>query len=471
MAPWFALTATTVVYSVGRFVDRPTGLAAALIFLSTPLLFLGAGSALLDSLFVSAFAMVIASILGIQSGPFTRGAVVGVVVGLGLWTHSVAVLFVPLGLAGLALYRGLRQPASLVLEMATAILFALLIGGWHYWRNITLFGTPISDNPAVFALPSLHWNDYFRVNRGLDSTAAMMQYGIFKGWFALEAFGLTYWGLTVGFLAALTCQWRTSLAGSIWRGASSMPQGKGTLFLVFGVLLVYVFGAIVSVLIGIDLMVKNERYILAVQSVVAIGAGFGFVALTGFTTKRLGQKIVGDIVRSIAHSGLAIVLTSQTLVYLRYALGKNNLEFAQIGNPFDETLSSVPDYQIIYYLRDMTPSSSLVLSLKPADMYYSKRKTISYLDERLLDFYEQTKAYKAQLFLKELGVQYVHVPNYGIPPLYNSVLWRILEDPRLSDLVFSSAGGQIYLLGKSNNSATRTFNITSRRSRHEHTVW
>ncbi|MGB3271997.1 MAG: hypothetical protein WBA66_03765, partial [Xanthobacteraceae bacterium] len=203
ISPWFLLTATGVVYATGALVDRRTGLASALIFVTTPLLFLGAGSALLDALYVSAFALLVAALSSIEARPVARGAIIGATIGLGLWTHSVAVLFLPLGLAGLVIHRGVLNVRKLAREMTAAVVFALLVGGWWYWRNIVLFGSPISDNPAVFALPSLHWNDYFVINRGLDTPVAMIQYGILKGWFSFEALSITYWGMVVGFAAVL----------------------------------------------------------------------------------------------------------------------------------------------------------------------------------------------------------------------------------------------------------------------------
>ena len=459
IAPWFAIAAAGVVYSAGCLNARSTGLAAALIFLSTPLIFLGAASALLDSLFVAAFALIIAAIVGIDAKPFARGLIVGATVGMALWTHSLSVLFVPLALAGLAIHRGLSGIRALVHEWAGVVAASLLLGIWHYLGNVALFGAPISDTPAVFALPSLHWADYFSINRGLNSAAAMLQYGILKGWFAVEAFGLTYWGLTVGFFFAAFGGGAAALASIVKQGTRAVPAPDGVIYLVFGVIAVYFAGAIVSVLIGVDLMVRNERYLLAIQPIVAVGAGFGFVKCVDYFRAR--GSSVKTFVQLLAFPALALALAFQSITYVRYALARTGLGVASIGTPFSDTLDKTTDYALIKYLRENTPAGSLVLALKPADMYYSNRPMISYLDERLMEFYGRDNVSVAYEDLRRLNIRYVYIPNYGLPPLYNSSLWRVLADPQYSELVFSSAGGQIYALGSDRAKVRRSLDPSS----------
>ncbi|HRN87730.1 MAG TPA: hypothetical protein PK271_03935 [Hyphomicrobium sp.] len=445
ISPWFLLTAAGVVYSIGALVQREIGLASSLIFLSTPLLFLGAATALLDALYVSALALLVAVICSIDARPYVRGAIVGTVIGLGLWTHSVAILYLPIGLAGLVLYRGLSQPRALAQELFLAISFALLIGGWHYWHNITLFGTPISDNPVVFALPSLHWDDYFVINRGLGTTVAMIQYGVLKGWFAAEAFGLTYWGLAAGFALLLLTSGFLPFVRSIWSGTARLGS-IGVLYFVFSLMLVYLGGTVLSVVLGLDIMVKNERYLLSVQALVAIAAGYGYVTLIGVVSRLARSDYPRGVLNGVGYAALALVLVGQSLIFAQHAFGKGEIGLTSFGESFADKLSQVPEYQLTNYLRDSTPPGALVLTLKPADMYYSGRKAVSYLDERLVSFYEADDSASAYQRLKALGIGFVHVPNYGLPPLYNSALWEILADPALSTLVFSTAGGQIYAL-------------------------
>lgn len=443
ISPWFLLTATGVVYATGALVDRRTGLASALIFVTTPLLFLGAGSALLDALYVSAFALLVAALSSIEARPVARGAIIGATIGLGLWTHSVAVLFLPLGLAGLAIHRGVLNVRKLAREMTAAVVFAFLVGGWWYWRNIVLFGSPISDNPAVFALPSLHWNDYFIVNRGLDTPVAMIQYGLLKGWFAVEAFAATYWGMTVGLIILIARGGRKPAFEALLHGAKVLPHG--VIYLVFGVLCTYLCGVIVSISLHLDIMVKNERYLLSIQALVAVGAGYGFTALLELISAQ--TKRYRNHVYLLGSAILTSALVIQCSVFVRYTMDKFDLRIESIGGvSFSEVLNRLPEYQLIDYLRTRTQKDAKVLSLRPADLYYAYRPMVSYLDERLVPFYGISSAEEGAEYLKRLDIEYVHVPDYGLPPLYNSVLYKILRSRSLSKLLVSTTGGQIYKL-------------------------
>jgi 4-amino-4-deoxy-L-arabinose transferase-like glycosyltransferase len=459
LSPWFALTGAGVVGAIGSLVSRPTGLASALIFLSTPLLFLGAGSALLDALYITALAVLVASIAAIEARPIVRGSIIGGLIGLGLWTHSVGILFLPMGLAGIMLARGISMPRTWARELFAAAAFAVAVGGWHYWRNVELFGALVSDNPAVFALPSLFWSDYFVINRGIDTPMAMLQYGILKGWFAPESFSITYWGMLIGFLLLL---WRCGIAPLlqvVWRGALQIQQ-TGVLYIVFGLMIVYLGGAVVSVLLGLDVMVKNERYMLATQCLVAIGAGYGYIELTRLIAGALRNTRVTAFATGSALALLGAVLVSQSTVFVWYALAKNSLSFTKFGFPFAETLAGSPEYKLTEYLRTETPPDAIVLSLKPGDMYYSDRKMISYLDERLLEFYRMKNPESGRSFLKKLGITHIHVPDYGIPPYYNSSLYKVLASSQLSSLLISTKSGQIYSLLSDDSAPIRTVDLT-----------
>ena len=97
-----------------------------------------------------------------------------------------------------------------------------------------------------------------------------------------------------------------------------------------------------------------------------------------------------------------------------------------------EQLRRSPAYRAAEFLRRETPSDSIVLSLKPADMYYAERTMVSYLDPRLLDFYaarDQSTAYAA---LRRLKVRYIHMPDYSLPPIYNSQLEALVAECVLS---------------------------------------
>jgi 4-amino-4-deoxy-L-arabinose transferase-like glycosyltransferase len=440
VSPWFMLCGAIVAYALGSFVNRAVGLLACLLFLSPPLFFLGAGSALLDPLPVLGFTLILAAVIGLKARPVVFGALIGALLGLALWTHSQAILFVPLALAAIGIERGARDWRGLFAAAVALICIAALVGAWPYWRNMMLFGSPISDNPAVFAMPELHWDDYFSINRGLNNPTAMLQYGILKGWFALESYGFIFWGMTVGVLFFLIGNRLTSIRILVLDGARAFGKRDSALWLMAGLLLVYISGVVLSVALGIDHMVKNERYLLVILPMVSVFCAYGYMRMVRFSETR--SRFL-DVVFS---SFISIVLVLQVSVFTSYRMAKHGMGIADAFAETHEKLVAAPEYALIEKMNAEVGADGLVLSMKPADMYYAKSRMVSYLDERLLPFYAAEDTSAALSVLTEMGVTHIHVPDYGLPPHYNSLLYSILRDPALSTLQHQTEKGQVYSL-------------------------
>lgn len=440
ISPWFLLVGAYVVYSLGCFINRTTGLLAALFFISPPLFFLGATSALLDPLPVLGFTITVAAITGISANPVKFGAVVGSFVGLALWTHSQAVLFLPLGLAAICIERGVRDLRSLILCLFSFSLVALVIASWPYWRNVEVFGAAISDNPAVFIIPQLHWDDYFSIARGVDTTAAIIQYGVFKGWFAVEPYGFIFWGMTVGLLLFFIGRRTADFKRLLLDGAGTFQKGEAILWLVSSLFVIYMLGVVFSVFLGIEHMVKNERYLLVTLPLVVLICSFGCMKIFGMLFPQV------RFVRITLYSALATVFFLQVSVFVYYRSVKHGVSIHNFTASMADKLYFSPEYDLFKKNHGGFGEDSLVMSIKPADMYYANARMLSYLDERLLPFYAESDTIKAYQMLQDLGVTHVHLPDYGLPPLYNSRLFSIISDPALSTLVSQTVAGQIYAL-------------------------
>lgn len=422
VAPWGLIAATGVVRALGAQVSRRAGLLAALVTLSTPLLFLGADSALLDALPVLGLLLAAAAIVGIESSSTRRGLALGLALALALWTHSQAVLFIPLAGAALLARNGWRHPRPTLREAAVAGAVVLVLASWPYLRNLALFGSLVSDNPRVFALPQQAWPDYFRTGRGVDHWTAIVQYGWFKGWSALEAYGFAFWIL---------------LLGLALRGKPA--PGEETQSSVFRVSLAllgcYLLGVVASTLLGLDLMIKNERYLLVVVPFVALAGALGL-------QRAFGRRALA-VPLALAFVGL---FSAQLVALVAYRFVGAGVSASTLARSHEEKLQGTAEYETVKYLREHTPRDALVLSLKPADMYYAQRRMLSYLDPRLEPFYRTTDPAEALAQLRALGVTHVHLPDYGIPPLYNSALHRILRSPQWTTLAFQARGNQVYAL-------------------------
>ena len=461
IAPWFLLSATAGVVALGSLRQRNVGLLAGVLFLSTPLLFLGADSALIDALPVGSMVLLLVLLAGLKRQGVGFGVWLGLGLGLGLWSHSQAILFVPLLAATLLLMRGLKRWQLAGSDLGIALLVALAVAGWPYWKNIAILGTPISDNPAVFALRELDWPGYFRFARGLDTWPAIVQYGVLKGWFSLEAYGLNFWLMAFGLVVFWSTTVRGRFLAALNAGIDRQAADVAIVWLTAGVVVTYLTGVLLSALLGIDLMIRNDRYLLIIMPAVVIGAAYGMVELGQSQLHRLSERRTSNWHADLAISAFWIAIT--------FAL----IQFALVGwyyrwrdmsaRPYDELLdepvvaaSVLPRFdrllgywssiRTMQQMAAVVPEDALVLTMRPADMYYSGRTMLSYLDPRLLPVYRATSATQAAQQLQGVGVRYLHLVDYSLPSLYNSVLQEISARPDLSRYEYGFGMTQVYSL-------------------------
>jgi hypothetical protein len=109
-------------------------------------------------------------------------------------------------------------------------------------------------------------------------------------------------------------------------------------------------------------------------------------------------------------------------------------------------LSDYPQLRIIEHINTETHENSVILSLKPADMYYANRRMVSYLDPRLIELYSTQDPQHALEELTALGITHIHAVDYGLPVFANSVLQYLMSDAALTTLLFQADGNQLYQL-------------------------
>lgn len=439
VSPWFFTAAALLVASLGALRGGARGaFFAGMVFLAAPLTYLGAASSLIDPLPVLGLALVLAAAVGLEARPWHRGAWIGAALGLALWTHSVAVIFPFLAAPALWLTAWMSRPPAHRLpgaakEATAMLLTAAAIGVWPYVRNMMLFGSPVSDNPAVFAFPSLDWKSYFTVMRGIGTTAEMVQYGLLKGWFAIESYSLTFWLALPGIALA----WRAVRSSTNAGARAAAPRGEqglaesGAVALGNAALMSVVYHGLVlvSVLLGVDVMVRNERYMLVIMPCVAL---LGAAALAPAGSTRLPRWLI------VALAALTFAQLATMMVYR----GWPALKVAASGGTHLDWWGPIG---VQRQLRRLPPAPK-VLTLKPADMFYSRQRMLSYLDPSMLDFYRLGNAAEAARWLRDRGVTHVHVPDYWLPPLYNSALQELLATDVLAELVEDQGGYQLYRL-------------------------
>ena len=475
IAPWFLLCATAGVVALGSLRRRNVGLVAGILFISTPLLFLGADSSLIDALPVAGMVLILMLLSGLTRQGWGGAAWLGLGLGLSLWTHSQAILFIPLLGACVLLSGGLRRWQASGRDFIVAAAIALVLAGWPYLKNMAIFGSPISDNPVVFALRALDWQGYFRFARGLDTWPAIIQYGIFKGWFSLQSYGLNFWLMAIGLCMFWAKAVRGNFVATLRDGIDRKAPEQAIIWLVAAMTVAYLLGIVLSTLIGVDLMIRNDRYLLVIMPAVAIGAAYGMVEFGQYLLHRLTGHKQSPWPADVATAGmwiaLTIVITQLVFVGWYYRWRElppsptvSILDVPVIEIPkkarFDRILDFWSPFRTVREMASRVPADALVLTMRPADMYYSARTMLSYLDPRLLPIYQENSPALAAAMLRDIGVQYVHMVDYSLPSLYNSVLQDIMDRPDLSRLEYGYGMTQIYSLRDSGLRSGTQINIT-----------
>ncbi|MBO6570718.1 MAG: hypothetical protein JJ960_18365 [Kordiimonadaceae bacterium] len=456
IAPWFAICGVKLVFAIGLLESRKIAYISAAVFASTPLFFLGAAGGLIDALPILGLALLLASIIGIDAREPKRAIISGAALGLALWTHSQAVLFVGLYVAVVFSYWGCTRIVQATKESLVAVAVALILAGWPYLNNVITFGSVISDSPAVLNLDHLDWAGYFASGRGLNIMAAKIQYGVLKGWFAYEAYGLTFWFAGFGTLVLVWGSRKklcTIVCDGIYHARVSTLHAVCTV-----IFSCYLAGTILSICLGYDHVIKNERYLLGVLAPVSLLAGLGGAkVVSGLET---AASRLNDL-RLICFRGGWVRKTPLVTLYVAVILQISTLSvfsFRTERIPLSESLGSSSElrmrsasFRAMKFLQENAKGEEKVLTLKPADMFFAERKMISYLDTRLIPFYNTSVAAEGYELLKGLDVNFIHLPDYGIPVFYNSVLMEIVGNPQYADLAFSEDGYQIYRLKKESN--------------------
>jgi hypothetical protein len=460
IAPLFLLAAVLLTYALAARHSPVAGWIASLIVLSTPLLGRSTIAGGIDALPVAGLVLALAPLTLQSVTPMRRALATGLCLGLALLTHAQAVIFVPMIAA--AAWAGLPLPAAQRLRGIAALLgLALLIGGWPYWRNFQLFGVVVSDMPAVFALPQLGWDAYFRLARDLDSPVARLQFGVLKGWFSLASFGAAFWLLLLA-----------TLGSGLGRSQPAMQQTRTLLTTSVLLIALYHLFLLLTALAGFDLMIRNDRYLLPLMPMVGVLAAIGVCNAWALLRQRSAQFASGWSAKAVNWPSwalgavLALALAAGFALQWYGALAANRVTSQSILASADAQAARLPSLRLMRTMADLTPPDAVVLSLRPADMYYAHRKMVSYIDPRLIAFYRQTDPERAFATLTTLGVTHVHVPDYSLPVDYNSQLPQLLSSPRFARLLSYDSGYALYELVRGEAPAAFVRPLSS-----EHDAW
>lgn len=274
LTPYFAMSGALVVAATSSLKGRSAaGPIAAFALLATPLYFHLLVQAHIDVSRLGAFACGFALVWLVARRPddWRLAAAAGVAVGMAQYAHSIGFLALPLMMPLLAIVSTgtLAQTArNISIISAVSLIFVI----WRLVTNISLFGAPLGDNALVWEIEFLREEDHRAYMRMLYLPFDYIIRAPLRGWTDPTLFGQTYWIATAVVIAAVVAMHRRLLdvKGLIRdRAWISDEPAWGAFLVVLGFFAL----AFLTVGAGTDLMVKNARYLLTVQPMIAILIG------------------------------------------------------------------------------------------------------------------------------------------------------------------------------------------------------
>ncbi|KYG69897.1 hypothetical protein AZI85_16010 [Bdellovibrio bacteriovorus] len=429
LAPWMLIVTSALLSSLvtGK---SDKGRLTGLLFITTPLIYLGANSSLIDMLPISGACLVFASILYLRDS-LAKWIVVGILMGITLWTHSQALLLVPIFLGVISLEKILqRKWIEAAYAPAVVLTVSLLVGFYPYLKNFRLFGSFISDSPPVVSLKFLHWDEYFFLARGIDTFTSQIQYGLLKGWSNLASYGVLFWLAAAGTVFFI-------LSFKNKKNPASAYSDESAPSLLSGIILItYHTGVILSILLGLNIMIKNDRYLLLISPFAAVLGGYALFLVSNSLKNRLPLP---RLINPIIAAGFCL----QGWLYHIY---RERSFPAGEKTEYTERLKSRPEYNLIFTAKDSMPKNAIVYTTKPADLYYSDRRMITHTDPSLISFYNSKTAEEGYSALLNLGITHIHQPDFLLPTVIYSPLLQIMANPKMSTLQESFSGHQVYKL-------------------------
>jgi len=441
VSPFYVLYTLLLLWRLLLVRGRLHGLIAALALLCTPFYYDMSAICHIDPLRIYTFFLAFVVLAELLEKPaFWKMVLSGLAIGASMYSHSIGVLTGPFfGL--IYLVESKEKLSRRIINLLVVAVIALTVGGSQYVSNYFLFGTPVSNDLAVWNLEKLDYQSYFRHDRRIADLADRIIFGALKVLTKFSSFGLGYWV----FLLALF--W------SLWTKALKHDR----FFRVFLWATALYFGAtFLSLLLDMDIFILNDRYPLTVQPFAAYGVGLFLGTIFGKPSRPIKVLVLSLL--------LLLLLPSLFLAAhrSRSAIEKFNLNLTTLTHDDWTKLSrsTMGEYQIIRYAKESTPKDSLFLILRMAEFgYYADRNYIRHIDPRMIEFYEAENKDKAFEILSAMGIDYILIPYYLDPSYYNSQLVHILADPQYADLVIDNNYSLYRLRGKKRSVSYQDFHM------------
>lgn len=250
-------TLVTVSYFIRNQFGLLSGLLGSIILLTTPIYFTQASLCHIDPIRMYSFFVAFLWIAKLfDSKNYGHAIWAGYALGLCLFSHAIGVLALPIACL-LVIILGPCSTFLLRFKLSTVlVVIAIGIGGVRYIENYISFGALISDKLEILQLQCIDNEAYIKITRGIFSQYDRVVYGLFKGFTKVDAFGFSYWSFILSIILGYRLIGRDVF-----------------LKIVVSFLVIFYLMVVLSICIGIDTFIKNDRYIMTVQPFVAYVGG------------------------------------------------------------------------------------------------------------------------------------------------------------------------------------------------------
>ena len=344
----------------------------------------------------------------------------GACLGLCLHSHSTGLLALPMSL--LIYFVKAQQPLKRrLLHLGVIGATALAVGGPRYAQNVVNHGNPLRNKVAAMELAQVDLSYYLARDREVASPSGKLINGYLKGFCKLDDFGLAYWV----FAAAMVFGLRQA-------------RGDALSSIFLWVIAVWYALAALTVAVGIDIMILNDRYALAVHPFVAYHAAL-FLG-------RLYERLAGirNALFLLACTGLTFpfrTLPKRSVERVAHAVASRGAEDIDVLASWRNT------FEPLHHAARTIPEGAVCLVFRMNEFaYYVNRKLISSWDPRMVDVYTQRDKDGTYQALRRLGVDYIYLPNYTLPTVANTQVFRVLADAGMCEIVSFGDGFRLVKL-------------------------
>ena len=147
--------------------------------------------------------------------------------------------------------------------------------------------------------------------------------------------------------------------------------------------------------------------------------------------------------------GFCLLISSVPILFTLQQLSAFNVSHKNLlGQDLIKLLSlNNSVYPVIYYITKILPKNAVILAFQQSNLaMYSDKHFVSFMDPMLIPVYKADSEELAYKLLKQIGINYIYIPNFSDPTFFNSQIANLTGDPKYTELLYQSGFSRIYKL-------------------------